>query len=165
MKCKGDIRKAAFGRPPKFREPRRPITVTLPERILAQLTGIDPDRAKAIVKAVDAVHGNGQGISRRIELVEMAHGKSLIVVGPNRILRRIPWLKLIEIAPSRFIVTVPPGTAVETLEVALSDILNDPDFKEDRQEKDFLHELTAIIGQQRRTKRMSKAEILIVESK
>jgi hypothetical protein len=42
------------GRPPKFRESRRPVTVTLPETTLARLAAINTDRAQAIVKAVGA---------------------------------------------------------------------------------------------------------------
>ena len=33
-------------------------------------------------------------------------------------LKRIPFLKLIEIAPARYLLTIPSGTAVESLEVA-----------------------------------------------
>src|SRR5690606_34115626 len=46
------LERAPVGRPPKFREPSGPVTVTLPNRTLAQLRRIDADRAKAIVKAV-----------------------------------------------------------------------------------------------------------------
>ena len=46
--------KSAGGRPPKFDEPRRPVTVTLPKRTLSALAALDADRARAIVKLVDA---------------------------------------------------------------------------------------------------------------
>ena len=41
------------GRPAKFDEPSRPVTITLPDRILDRLKEIDADRALAIVKAVE----------------------------------------------------------------------------------------------------------------
>jgi hypothetical protein len=41
------------GRPRKFAEPTRPVTVTIPDRTLKQLVHIDKDRAKAIAKAVN----------------------------------------------------------------------------------------------------------------
>src|SRR5450759_23990 len=112
-------KKNAGGRPPKFSVPRRPVTVTLPERTLSQLAAIDTDKARAIVKATDAVRGYGDSRFRTVELVEMAPGKSLIVVSPSQALKRIPFLKLIEIAPARHLLTIPSGTAIESLEVAL----------------------------------------------
>ncbi|MBA4386417.1 MAG: hypothetical protein C0404_00445 [Verrucomicrobia bacterium] len=155
--------RAKTGRPPKFREPSRPVTVTLPERILEQLAAVDGDRAQAIVKATEAVCGTAGDRFKPVELVEMSQGKCLIVVGPNKFLKRISWLRLIEIAPGRHLLTIPSGTVVESLEIALSDLLHDPDCKPDEREKAILHDLIKLIGHQRRTKRMSKAEILIVD--
>ena len=157
-------KRAAGGRPPKFSEPRRPVTVTLPDRTLAQLVAIDEDRARAIVKITDAIVEGDRRRIRPVELVEMAPGKCLIVVGPSQSLKRIPWLKLIEIAPARYLLTIPPGMAVESLEVVLRDMLNDPNIHHDKREHAILLELMNLIGQQRRTKRMSKAEILIINS-
>ena len=56
------------GRPPKFKEPSGPVTVTLPKRTLDQLRSIDDDRAIAIVKAVDAAVGSGRGHALQIEV-------------------------------------------------------------------------------------------------
>lgn len=150
------------GRPPKFQEARRPVTMTLPERILEQLAAIDPDRARAIVKVTEAVAGANPRRFKPIQLVEMAPGKSLIVVGPSRALKKIPWLNLIEITPARYLLTIPPGTAIESLEVALLDLLHDPDINQN--ERAILHELMNLIGHQRRTKCMSKAEIVVINS-
>ncbi len=113
------IKMKRSGRPPKFREPRRPVTMTLPERILDLLAEIDPDRTCAVVKVTEAVVGAGKGHFKPVELVEMAPGKSLIVVGPSKALRKIPWIKLIEIARTRYLLTIPSGTSIEALEVAL----------------------------------------------
>ena len=46
------------GRPAKFDEPSRPVTMTLPDRILDRLAEIGDDRAKAVVKAVEVL-GDG----------------------------------------------------------------------------------------------------------
>lgn len=156
--------RAAGGRPPKFQEPRRPVTVTLPERTLAQLAAIDEDRARAIVKITDTISGGDRRRYRAVELVEMAPGKSLIVVAPSPALKQIPWLKLIEIAPARHLLTLPSGTPIESLEVALSDLLKDPAVQQNERERAILHELMNLIGHQRRTKCVSKAEVLIISS-
>ena len=157
-------KRTAGGRPPKFSEPRRPVTVTLPDRTLAQLAALDENRARAIVKITDTVTGGDRRRFRPVELVKMAPDKSLIVVGPSQSLKRIPWLKLIEIAPARYLLTIPSGTAVESLEVALSDLLKNPDLQHNEHEMVILQELMNLIGHERRTKRMSKAEVLIINT-
>jgi len=151
------------GRPPKFREPRHPVTMTLPERILDQLAEIDPDRTCAVVKVTEAVVGTGKGRFKPVELIEMAPGKSLIVVGPSKVLRQIPWLKLIEITRARYLLTIPSGMPIEALEVGLRDLFSNPELQKNERENTVLYELLNLIGHQRRTQRLSKAEILIVE--
>ncbi len=138
--------------------------MTLPERILDQLAEIDPDRTCAVVKVTEAVVGTGKGHFKPVELVEMAPGKSLIVVGPNKALRKIPWLKLIEIARTRYLLTIPSGMSIEVLEVALRDQVTNPDLPKSGQDNIVLQELLNLISHQRRAQRLSKAEILIVDT-
>jgi len=157
-------KKNSGGRPPKFLEPRHPVTMTLPERILELLAEIDPDRTCAVVKVTEAVVGTGKGHFKPVELVEMAPGKSLIVVGPSKVLRKIPWLKLIEIARTRYLLTIPSGTSIEALEVALGDLSRNPELQKNEHENAVLHELLNLIGHQRRAQRLSKAEILIIDT-
>jgi hypothetical protein len=152
------------GRPPKFPGPRHPVTMTLPKRILDQLAVIDPDRTRAVVKVTEAVMGAGRERFKPVELIEMAPGKSLIVVGPSKVLRSIPWLRLIEITPARFLLTIPSGTSIEALEVALRDLVTHPELLKNERENIILHELLELIGRQRRAQRLSKAEILIINS-
>ena len=152
------------GRPPKFCEPRHPVTMTLPQRILDQLAEIDPDRTTAVVKVTEAVVGTNNKHFKPVELVEMAPGKSLIVVGPSTVLKQIPWLKLIEITPARYLLTLPSGTPIEVLEVALRDLFHNPELQKNEHENIILSKLLNLIGHQRRTRRLSKAEILIIES-
>ena len=152
------------GRPPKFREPRHPVTMTLPKRILDQLAEIDPDRTRAVVKVTEAVVGTGKGRFKPVELIEMAPGKSLIVIGPCKALRSIPWLRMIEITPARFLLTVSSGTSIEALEVAFRDLTTNPELLKNEREHIVLHELLDLIGSQRRAQRLSKSEILIINS-
>ena len=119
------------------------------------------DRCRAIVKCVEAVAGEGDRPLKPVELIEVAPGKALIVVRPSKSLRRIKWLRLVEIAPARYLLVLPSGTQVEVLEVAIHDLLDDLDPKDD--EKVLLTELQSIIGYQRRRRSISKAELLFVE--
>ncbi len=156
--------KTGGGRPPKFHEPRRPVTMTLPERILDQLAGIDPDRTSAVVKVTEAVVGTRKGRFKPVELVEMSPNKSLIVIGPSKILRKIHWIKLIEITPARYLVSIPSGTPIETLEVALRDLSRDPVLSKIEHENSILHDLLNLIGFHRRSHRLSKEEILVIDT-
>ena len=49
-------------------------------------------------------------------------GVGIILVGVSRCLRQIPWLRLVEVAPARFLLSIPSGTPVELLEIALDDL-------------------------------------------
>src|SRR5215813_253062 len=90
------------GRPPKFHEPRRPVTVTLPESTLARLASINADRARAIVKVTDAAMPEGAK-QEGVRVVEVSPGLGVIIVGPSQMLRKIQWLRLVEVAPTRFL--------------------------------------------------------------
>jgi hypothetical protein len=152
------------GRPRKFHEASRPVTVTLPERTLERLAALDKDRARAIARATDLATGVCDTPSSRVEIVEIEPGTGIIVVGPSRCLRRISWLKMIEIAPGRFLLSIPTGTAVESLEVGILDLLDHlPPEEED--ERDMLVKLRDQFRNSRRGEAMSKAEILFVKTR
>ena len=158
------IKSPATGRPPKFNEPRRPITVTLPDRILRQLDAMDSDRAQAIVKVTEAIVGGNQSKPKNVELVEFATRKALLIIGPCASLRRIPWLQLAEMAPGRNLLIIPSGTAVDSLEIEILDLLeNTPVI--DAEERALLMELRNQFGQLRRGQRISKAEIIVFDTR
>lgn len=157
-------RKGSGGRPPKFQETRRPITVTLPERVLHVLESVHPDRARAIVKCVEATVGVSEEGKRGIDLVEVFPGTALILVASNRSLQKIEWLRLVEIAPARFLLVLPSGMPVERLEVEIGDLLDElpPD---EESERSLLLQLRNLIMQQRRKKSVSKGELLFLSTK
>lgn len=156
------IEKSVGGRPPKFKEVCRPITVTLPERILNELERVGPDRALALVKCVEATIGASDGEKRPVELIEVLPGKALIVVNSNRSLSRIEWLRLVEIAPARYLLVLPPGMPIERLEVEMRDLMESLDSG-DTEEHLILEELQKMLIQQRRQKTLSKGELLLVD--
>ncbi len=151
---------AARGRPPKFQEERRPITVTLPERTLRQLAAVDADRARAIAK-VAAAQTLPSGDRPLVEVVEAYPGQALIIVGPSKYLRDIDFLRMVEIAPARFLLVFSAGTAIESLELAVGDLL-DHIAAEEAYERMLLTELRRILRHQRRKQEVTKAEILLI---
>jgi hypothetical protein len=152
------------GRPPKFREPRRPVTLTLPERTLRLLAAVDKDRARAVVKVTDAaLAATDTAQGRLVDVVEVMPGVGIILVSASQCLKQIPWLRLIEVAPTRFLLSVPSGTPVESLEIALDD-LRDVVPSADTRERRILDGLHALIRRLRRGRSVSKEEILFVDT-
>lgn len=149
------------GRPPKFGEPARPITVTLPERVLDRLQVIDEDRAKAIVKAVDSVLGLDDSHQNLPAVIEMSPGTGILIVPPSRALRSLGWLTMIEIAPARFLIAIDSGTPIEKLELALFDLL-DTARRTMPDEVRLLESLRKHLASLRRDDRIAKAEIFCV---
>ena len=149
------------GRPAKFAEPSRPVTVTLPERVLQLLTTVDSDRAKAITKLADSmVDVNGKPL-KPVTTVKIAKGKAIILVGYSERLVRLPFLRLIEVAPARYLISIRSGTAIESIEVAMHDILDDLP-KEKTADREILEALLRIIRASRRTNTTMKEEILFI---
>jgi hypothetical protein len=149
------------GRPPKFEEARRPITVTLPERVLQQLAALHADRARAIVKATTLAIGFEKEERPLVDVVEVRPREALIIVGPSKRLQEVEWLRLVEIAPARHLLVIPSGTAIEQLEVAVDDLI-DRLLPTEKYERELLTELYRILRQRRRQQDVSKAEILLV---
>lgn len=149
------------GRPPKFKEPRRPITVTLPVRTLELLSRLHHDRAKALASAVDSACGQTR-IKPPVEVVAASDGLGVIIVGPSKALLRVPSLTLVEVSPDRYLLALPLGSSTDTLEVGLIDVLEDLNPAEES-ERPLLEELRSQIARLRRSRRVQRAEILFVQ--
>ena len=155
--------KRSGGRPRKFAEASKAVTVTLPERILELLGTIHQDRARAITKATEYALNQDTLGPKRVRLVEIEPGVAVIVVGPSRTLQKIHWLKLVEIAPARYVLAIPSGTPTETLEVAILDLIEELQANEET-ERDMLEELHRLFNRLRRQKKMTKSEIIFVDT-
>jgi hypothetical protein len=151
----------SVGRPPKFRGLRRAVTVTLPEDTLNRLTSVDADRARAIVKVTDAAMPAGK---KPIEVVQVGQGLAIIIVGPSQLLKRIEGLRLIEVAPSRFLLTIPLGTSIDSIEVAVIDAVESATGC-GKAERTLLLQLRELIRDLRRRGELSKGEMLFVDTR
>ena len=149
------------GRPPKFDEPSSPVTVTLPSRILQQLMELDGDRGKAIVKCVEGFSRKKLS-KKKVEIVKISENRGLIIIGRCRCLESLPWLRMVEIAPARFLLSFLPGTDVTSLEVAIMDLL-EHNSVDDEYERGLLEELRLCIARHRRQEMVTKGEILFVD--
>jgi hypothetical protein len=148
------------GRPRKFAEPSRAITLTLPESTLRDLEKVDTDRARAIVKLAGQALAGRKGAAT-VDIVQVATNVGLVIVGSARALRKIPFLHLVEVAPSRFLLALKPGNDFRSLEIAINDLLEDlPEAEQD--EKALLAKLVDSIKEMRKSDRVTMAEILLV---
>jgi hypothetical protein len=159
-------RRPAGGRPPKFGVPSRAITLTLPEETLTDLLKIDRDRSQAIVKLTKSALGKDESPSPRpmVEVVEMVADIGLLVVGPSALLRRIPFLHLVEVSAGRYLMALAPGNDVKSLEIALTDMVDDLPERDER-ERALLTELLGNLRKLRKKDRVSMAELLFVSLK
>jgi hypothetical protein len=150
------------GRPAKFDEPSRPVTLTLPVRTLEQLGTIQRDRARAVVQATDAFVGGEGPRPAPVEVVPVGSDAAIILVSACPALASIPCLRAIEVSHDRYLLTIVPGTALETLEVQIADLIDDlaTTPSEDRL---LLVRLREVLRNGRRVGGLRKAEILFVD--
>lgn len=154
--------KSKGGRPRKFTEPSRPITVTLPDSTLEQLARIDRDRALAIAKAARMAGGTDvEGPEPDVCMLDAGNQRALIIVRPNRYLRRLDCLNLVEVSRGRCLITTRTGTPSTVIEVGLRDMLELVPRSETR-ERAMLEELAGIFRRTRQLNSMDKQEILII---
>ena len=155
-------RHSCGGRPRKFSEASRPVTVTLPERTLKLLESVDADRALAIAKAADAATVAPDSKDKPVSLLKIDNNTAIIVVGPSTCLRTISWLRLVEIAPARYLLSIPTGTPPERLELAIMDLLSGLAANNDY-ERDLLETLRGQFARLRTKRSMTKSEIILVD--
>ena len=120
------------------------------------------DRAKAIVKAVDGAVSDWKEARPQVEVLEMAPGTGLVVVPAHPSLDKVAWMKMIHIAPARYLLTVEPGTPIEKVEVSLMDLIDEASRSAPR-EVPLLETLRATLGKLRRDGKVSKAEVLLID--
>ena len=159
---KQPVRSSCGGRPRKFSEASRPITVTLPKRTLKLLESVNSDRALAIAKAVDTATVAPNSEHGPASLVKIDARTAIIVVGPSKCLRTIPWLRLVEIAPARYLLSIPSGTPPERLELAITDLLSGL-AEGDAYEHELLETLRRQFANLRTNLSMTKSEIILVD--
>jgi hypothetical protein len=150
------------GRPKKFTEPSRPVTVTLPLRVLDRLAAIDPDRAKAIVLAADTTSTLPAPSEPPVRELPVSDSETLIAIADSPLLRTIPWLTLIQVAPNRHLLSLRPGVPAEKLEVTIGDLLDaNPDAP--AAELELLRLLLDHLRTPRRNRAVRSESILVIQ--
>jgi len=133
----------------------------LPRRTVAHLSGIDSNLARAIVSVTERSLARE---SKRppVEIVDVSPGTSVLTVSASRVLREIPWLRPIEIDPGRFLLTVIPGTTIESLEGTIASLLDRLTEADDDRERRILIELGNTIRTLRESDTLRTMELSLV---
>lgn len=153
--------KRTAGRPSKFSEPSRPVTVTLPERVLNKLQRLNSDRGLAIAKAVDTLVPESGQQQPPLEIVPISDGQGMIIIGYSKVLSQVSGVQLVEISPSRYLISMQPGGSVDSFELALMDLIDHLPPGEVA-EAALLQALREVLMNMRRRQGVTKAEILLV---
>jgi hypothetical protein len=149
------------GRPRKFSEPSQPVTVTLPLSTIEQLSSIDHDRAKAIVRATRHATGNGGKEDVTVDVLITSPGHGLIVVGNSRYLQEVDCIRLVRVDDHRNLISVATGTPVAMVEITLRDLLETIPSSEVR-ERTIIRDVAELLRKTRQSGNMKKEEIMIV---
>src|SRR5947209_907685 len=89
------------GRPRKFVDPSRAVTLTLPENVIAALEALDPDLSRAVVRIAQPEMAKRP--HARAELA-MFGRRAVIVVNPTRTLEKRTGVMLVPLTDGRALI-------------------------------------------------------------
>ncbi len=148
----------------KYGRAARPVTVTLPEDVLLRLGAAGQDVGDAIVKLVERHAPPRVTATRGPELT--AYGShAVIVVTPNKALKRLPGVQLVPIGNGRALISLDSPRTIAQFELDLRDASEWPDIGDE--ERDSLGAIAKILRQSRRSRDVSVEErtIIVLEAK
>ncbi len=116
------------GRPRKFAEPSRPVTLTLPENVIEALEGIDHDLSRAVVRLAQSKVA--QRPHAPAELVTFGR-RAVIAVHPTKTLEQRTGVVLVPLADGRALISFDESMTPARLELTIQDALDDHDLPEE----------------------------------
>lgn len=126
---------AKRGRPLKFGRPTRPLSVSLPEDVIAWLEAIDPDPAWAIVSMFEKSRQRTAAPSTAApaELVQLPGKRALIIVTPDAF-EGIDGVSVIRLSDGRGFLALEAGKGYADLELAVADRIDASGVTEERRQ-------------------------------
>jgi hypothetical protein len=150
------------GRPRKFTVPARPVTVTLPEQVLAALAAIDADLGRAIVRLAQPLVGAAP--HRPAELATFGR-HSVIVVNPSRTLERRTGVELLHLPDGRALISFDQTRSIAALELLIKDALEDRDLP--AADREIFDAIVEILKTARRSERVEllQRNVIVLETR
>jgi len=126
---------ARRGRPLKFGRPTRPLSVSLPDDVIAWLETLDPDPAWAIVSLFEKARTRHVGPTPRApaELVQLPGKRALILVTPD-VFDGLAGVSVIRLSDGRGFLALQPGKGYADLELAVVDMIDAAGVSPDRRQ-------------------------------
>lgn len=153
-----------MGRPRKFAESSRVVTVTLPESTLAKLAAIDEDRARAIARVTELAAVGGTLDEALVEVNTVTSNLGMITVPYCRYLTTIPGLNLVQVQPSRYLIVITSRSPLSLIELTIADVLDELGPEEAR-DREILTRILGHLRDFRRLRRVNTAEVILIELK
>lgn len=148
------------GRPRKFTEPSRAVTLTLPLHIIEALGAVDADLSRAVVRVTQP-----ELRRRPRKAAELARfgGRAVIVVAPSRTLERRTGVGLVPLPDGRALISFDRSTTPATLELTIADALEDQGLS--RTDRDVFQGIADILRDARRSRTVSlrQPSIIVLE--
>lgn len=137
------------GRPQKFGRPSRALTLTLPEDVIAALTGVDDDVSRAIVRIAQPLIAD---VVPHAPAELAKHGDSaVIVIRPVAALERIPGVTLVPLPDGRALISLDDAMTISEFELKLRDALDDS-RQIDRADRSVMASIADILKSARQTR-------------
>jgi hypothetical protein len=117
-----ELAPARRGRPRKFVRPSRPVTVTLPEDVIATLRAIDADIGRAIVRLAEPHAGatpEGPAVLRTFG------ARSVIIVPRNTLLGERTGVELVPLPDGRALIAFDERLSAPQIELRVADAVAD----------------------------------------
>ena len=152
------------GRPQKFGRASRPVTLTLPDDVIARLSAIDADLGRAIVALVEHARRPRPRVTRPAELA--SYGRhSVIVVTPGSGLEHLSGVQLVPVGKSRALISLDRPHSISKLELDLRDALEHDEVRP--AERPTFEAIADILRHARHTEQIKIEErtIIVLESK
>jgi hypothetical protein len=127
---------AKRGRPLKFGRPTRPLSISLPEDVIAWLESLDPDPAWAIVSLFDRSRQRNaaHGTLAPAELVQLPNKRALIIVSPH-VFDGLEGVSVIRLSDGRGFLALEAGKGYADLELAVADRMDAPGVTPQRRQE------------------------------
>lgn len=148
------------GRPRKFSQPSRPVTLTLPEEVIETLGGLDRDLSRAVVRVTHA-----EVASRPhppAELIEFGR-RAVIAVHRTPTLEQRTGVVLVPLPDGRALIAFDERMTPARLELAMHDALEGEDLSDE--DRGVFESIRDLLRDARRssTVSMKQQQIMILE--
>ena len=148
------------GRPRKFAEPTRAVTITLPESVLSALSSVHKDISRAIVQLTERRLRHKHPLA---ELVTFGRN-AVITVRPTPSLEKRADVQLVPLPDGRALISFAQARTIPELELTLNDALDDQSLSAD--DRELFEAIVRILKDARRSRTVvvQRRNIIVLES-